>query len=82
MSATSFLPKSVSDIKSTPRQQNIASNFSNWNKLLNNVNIIVKDSKKISEKIEVKEKIVNIFSYKDLTLTNINSHIDKKVEKK
>ena len=79
MATTKLAPKFDSSQKNIPlRGPNIANNFSNWNKLLNNVNVVVKNTKQISEKVEVKEKIIDKYSLKDTNLSNINNQIEKK----
>jgi hypothetical protein len=84
MATTKLAPKFDSGEKNVPsRRPNIANNFSNWNKLLNNVNVVVKNTKKISEKVEIKEKIIDKYSLVDTNLININKQIeDKKKEEK
>ena len=84
MATTKLAPKFDSGEKNIPpRRPNIANNFSNWNKLLNNVNVVVKNTKKISEKVEIKEKIIDKYSLVDTNLISINKQIeDKKKEEK
>ena len=80
MSSTKLTPKFDSSTKGVPfRRPNISNDFSNWNKLLNNVNVVVKNTKKISEKVKVKEKIIDKISLVDIKLNKINSNIRRKI---
>ena len=81
MSSTKILQRFDSTTKSNISRQNVAGNFSNWDKLLNNVNVIVKKSKKVAEKIKIKEKILDTTASNDINFISVNKQIDDKLRK-